>query len=985
MEQHIFRIARAGGIDTNPNLFIQRAAAFSSAATENGSATLLTRRSGTDMNGYLICSGAPGDMNAAIQLAQTVGARAETAELPDDLGETPVIGTLVYRPSPAMRETQSGIDPTELPRLLATAMPAGSWVSVTMRKPVNKERRWYTTWLANRLGTAVPTHHSVHPSAVAVTITAGGATRADVSALLHQVTAGMPGFDLDSDVIFPARFHTAAAGLPAGLILAAGTLLGTPYLPPAIAETISSISLQLFLLAAAIAVPGVLALLGKIKSPDAKLRARLGKGMFRIPAVRGRRPAAPRKERIVRGSRTVNDVKVPYERVIPASDGDYPMHRTVFLLGPSVVVGMVSPNAGAVSGEKVTLSRSVPPAMGIPVGPMLGHESGNPAYLSARDAFAGTAVLGVPNSGKSLLIRSIFGWHCLERVAPSGQKGYPGANTTLIAFESKGDGVDKYKGWASTMGDTAISIDVADPASAAIDLFAVPGDISQRASFFVNAMVYAFGEQAIGDRSFATLSAVLTAGLAVTDELIDSMTLTEEASHIIVPGESPLYYGHVLLGAYSDQTSMDLYLGLKGAMTLARSKHQPNPNLELAVMAIAFLFEGKSESARRTFVEAPRSKTAQLLAIGSWWLPTRRRTTWDSILDQHLSVVINTGSSPSGRMLDDNANQQISSMLMFSMQNAVKRVCSGWQEANRNVAIFADELSLLAGNSPEVLGWLRDQGRSFGIRAFLATQRPEQLPPLLRNNLLSYGTLVSFAQIDAATAREVAGAMGEEWTQDDIQHLEPFHVLVRSHVEQRRQSAFIVKLPNFEADMPGYPAAQGYELPAARAHKQLTSFQAVDLARAAIAEDEPAPIQAPLYGSIPGVPVNAPSSIYDRQDYPTQAPPAAAAPIREPARPIAPAAPAPVQNHYPDIEDVEDFVPPAPLPVFQYEDNDFGDAPAVPPRPQVQQPAPPVQQQAPAAAPAAPARPAHFPVPPAMKPKPARPASIGFDDDDLFP
>lgn len=96
------------------------------------------------------------------------------------------------------------------------------------------------------------------------------------------------------------------------------------------------------------------------------------------------------------------------------------------------------------------------------------------------------------------------------------------------------------------------------------------------------------------------------------------------------------------------------------------------------------------------------------------------------------------------------------------------------------------------------------------VRPFLATQRPEQLPPLLRNNLLSYGTLVSFAQIDSATAKEVAGAMGEEWTQEDIQHLEPCDVLVRSHVEPRRQSAFIVKLPNYEADVADYPATQGY-------------------------------------------------------------------------------------------------------------------------------------------------------------------------------
>lgn len=77
MEQRIYRLARAGGIDTNPTLFMQRAGTFASAATEYGTATLLTRRSGTDMNGYLILAGKAAESAAALQLAQTVGARSD--------------------------------------------------------------------------------------------------------------------------------------------------------------------------------------------------------------------------------------------------------------------------------------------------------------------------------------------------------------------------------------------------------------------------------------------------------------------------------------------------------------------------------------------------------------------------------------------------------------------------------------------------------------------------------------------------------------------------------------------------------------------------------------------------------------------------------------------------------------------------------------------------------------------------------------------
>ncbi len=813
MEQRIFRLSRAGGIDTNPTAFTQRAGTFASAATNSGQATLLTRREPSGLNGYLILPAHSLGTNTPLHLAHTVGARAEESTLPDDLGDTPAIGTLNYKPSPALRETQSGIDPAELPRLLANALPEGSWVAVTMRKPSNKERKFYTPWLANRLGTAVPTHHSTSPAAIAVTITAGGSSREEVTSLLSQVTAGLPGFDLDSGVRFAARHHTAVFGLPVGLALAAATLFGLPHLPTEYAHYLPSFTAPLlYALSGVAAVLGVAALTGRLTAPEAKLRARLARPVFLSPATRTARPRPPRKEQTIRGHRRdSNGEKVAYEKFIPASDGDYPLAPSTFMVGPNVVVGMVSPHAGAVSGAAATRARATPPVMLQPIGPVLGTNDDGSAHLSAAAMLFGVAVVGKPGSGKSLLVRSLFGWHCLERVNPSGKPGHPGMNNTLIAFESKGDGVAKYVDWAHQLGDKVLVIDVADPRTRGIDLFAVPGDNAAKALFFTNAMKYTFGADAIGHRSFPTIVSVLTAAMAVDARVLDSIEGRDERT--LKHGMSPIYYAYQLLAGTSDKIAVQLAHGIKALGVKLRERGEPDEVLEQAYIAISSLFEDRTESARRAFLEPPRNKFEQLLIMEDWWSPARKKVSWTDILEGHHSVVINTGSSPSGTLLDDEQNQQISSLLMFSLQNALKRTCSGWLEAGRSVSLFADELSLLAGTSPEVVGWIRDQGRSYGIRAMLATQRPEQLGAALRNNFLTYSTLISFAQTDVTTASEVAANVGSngEWTTEDIQHLEPFHVVVRSEVDQRRQSAFIVKLPNSEADIPSFAHAQGYD------------------------------------------------------------------------------------------------------------------------------------------------------------------------------
>lgn len=809
VDTQLIRLLRTGTLETNPTQFIQRANTFAASIARGGAATLLARRDATGLRAAALLDAKAVAANATLNLAHAVGARAEPGELPTDLADVPAIGHLVHTPSVVLRETQAGIDPGELPRLLANAMPEDSWVAVTMRSPSNKERKRHSAWLAHRLGTAVPTHHSTGTNAMVATITAGGPGEAEVEALLAQVAAGLPGFDLETETVFPRTRHRAWAGLPAALALAAAAVIGVPLVPAAAwayAPFLHAWAQPLLFAAAALAgVVGAAAWTGRLPSPDTLLRRSLARGVFPAPPARAAAPAAPRKESTVRKH---NPDGSTWEKHISASDGDYPLAPSTFLVGPSVVTALVSPHAGAISGAAATAERTAPPAVREDIGPVLGETEDGPVHLSAAALLFGTAIVGLPGGGKSVLVRTLFGWHCLERVNPSGRPGYPGRANTLIAFESKGDGVARYQQWAAKTGDTLLVVDAGDMSTPAIDLFAVDGDDQSRAVFFVNAMQYAFGHDAIGDRSFETLCSVFTAALTVDDDLLAGIDGLDP--RIVEPGRSPIYYAHILLGGRGDQAGVDLANGIRAHATRMRERGTPDARRDKAWMELMPLYDGKTESNRRTFVEAPRNKVSAMLDMEYWWAPVRPRVSWAEILERHLSVVVNTGSSTSGRVLEENQNHILSSMLMFGLRHAVIRTCSGWLEMGRSVTVFADELALLAGTSHEIVAWIRDQGRSFGLRAVLATQRPEQLGQSLRNNFLTYQTLISFAQSDVTTSNEIASNAGGDWTGADVQHLEPYQVLVRTAVDQRRQPAFTVKLPYWEDDVAGFAVAQGY-------------------------------------------------------------------------------------------------------------------------------------------------------------------------------
>lgn len=796
----LWRMARSGTVAPDSSNIVQRARPFGAAVHHLRGAAIVSVRGASDVNSFLLApwrGDGESSKKAASHLANSVGARAVPEDQLPDLSSVPAMGRLVARPqSVASRDSQSGADPTEVARLVARVAQPGSWVAATLRKPTGRELTRTRDWYRHRL--AAQTHHTNEGEAVVATLYAGGRSADEVRSLLTQVAAALPGFDIEVSVEMFSKVApmTVWSALSLGLWGGAGVL--APDLLPGMQWGPLSPGWDA---SAALSIPPALVSLGvatdTIPTRASRMRRRRDDGRLPAPARNHGRVRKPH------GEKTQAD-----GRIVPAFGGDYPLAATSFLLGPSVLVGLAAPHAGAASGANVTESRSAPPALLDDIGPVVGFagEEEQQVHASARDQIAGTGIMGIPGAGKSVLVRLMYAWNVLERVAPSSLPGRPGERNALIAFENKGDGAQVYQRWASTLGDTCLRVDLADAATPAIDVFDVPGDARQRASLFVNAMKYAFEDGAIQERSFETLMAVVTAAQLVTPEM---------AKSALMPPSHPVIYAHVLLCGNGDEAGVRLAEQLFAAAAEASDVDTPAAReLVAAVRALGPLYGPKvNPGNRRTLCEAPRSKIGLLAEADMWWDPDRPTIAWRDVLRNHLNVVVNTGVTDNGVLVTDHLTGHMSSVLMYCLKDAIMRNCSGWDADGRSVSIFADELSLLAGSSPEVISWLRAQGRSYGVRPVLATQWPDQLTAKVRSAVMSFGTFFWFTQNNVEVVAEAVRDLsvdGSLWTEADISGLGPYRAVVRAQVGKQRQPAVPVSIAWWEDDMGSFAAFQGY-------------------------------------------------------------------------------------------------------------------------------------------------------------------------------
>ena len=764
-----FQLTKAGNIDPNPMTIKGKSASALSVAPDGS--TLVTRRDDDGLHHMVVLPDSEDAARVAFGLAQAISARSDECETPN-LSDVRAIASLEYdRGTVIGNNTQAGSDIAMVVDAVASSLQPGEWVAFAVRRPRKLEMRRYKRWTDHR---RVGMHHSLEAGAVLSAMWAGGRSTASARGLLKRVSGSLPGFDLRTKTRVLRRTGLGSAYWAAAAVSGCAGYLFSDWLGWAAA--------------AVAALAGILTIAGRLPSRGKRIRDMMFRGLVPAPAAGLIPPSRPRS--------AGTDSK---GNVVAESAGDYPFTPGAFLLGAVLPLSIIAPHAGADSGVTSTKTRIAPPVLRDRVGPFIGTSQAAPVYLSDGDRWQGLFCVGQAGSGKSAFLQALWGYDALAKNT---------VQHTMIALDTKGDGLSsrEYSDWARAAGASFTRIDFADEESQfGIELFPTTGSAVNRARRVVSALKYVFGEDSIGAESFDTLTRVMTAACTVTDDLAAQVAGVE-------PGRSPFYYANILLSNRGDDLGKDL----AAAITDRASREAAVVGTDIydaAEMLRPIYDPHRTVAQRSQLLKAPRTKVAPLMAAEHWW-SRPRRATWEHILTSHAAIIINTGKSQNGYMADKELVSQMSALIMYSLHEEIQRCCDGWFEAGRSVSIYADELKHIAGSSADVVSWIRNDARSFGVRAVFATQYPEQLEPRVRDAVMGFGTLVAYAQQNPTVCETIVRTIsidGSPWSTADVSGLPQYEAIVRTQYRQTAQAAFTVAIPDFRSQRgPEFAAVQGF-------------------------------------------------------------------------------------------------------------------------------------------------------------------------------
>ncbi|MBT1164558.1 hypothetical protein [Bifidobacterium felsineum] len=434
----------------------------------------------------------------------------------------------------------------------------------------------------------------------------------------------------------------------------------------------------------------------------------------------------------------------------------YAFQRSTMPLPPGALAAICRPDANRTA--TVAVLDRMPQALENCDGPVLGSDvDGRPVRMSKDAMYGGVFLMGEPGGGKSNMMHGVCGW----------MTGRHHTGDVLVDLESKGgDSIPILKRF---MPD-ALIIDVNDPNTPMIDLLGA-GSPAERADRFATLMQSALGVQQVGPQSriqlrdavYVALNAIPMSGF---DARCRSMGVDRPKDWVACAARllardgvrDARALGHACTLACDDPDVTAAVERLHGGVT-----DRGTPKIRDGELA--------------QLLRAPMNKM-DLLASAPWLASGRPLVSWDRIIrrsDTHpdARLIVNLGAAlkpdEDGRHRDlpDGTRRLVGALLFRGLKDEIVASCMGWQTKGRAFRLLIDETTDVlgadgadTGGNADILAWLREKGRAYGVQLVAGTQNTTQLDGELLASVTGLMTVGTFVLRTDLTAVPAAAAVG---------------------------------------------------------------------------------------------------------------------------------------------------------------------------------------------------------------------------------
>lgn len=473
----------------------------------------------------------------------------------------------------------------------------------------------------------------------------------------------------------------------------------------------------------------------------------------------------------------------------------YAFQRSTFPLPPGALAAVCTPPARR--RGRVSELTERPDALQGADGPILGVDANGVETRMWRAAsYGGIMLFGEPGGGKSNLMHGIMG----------GMASQHRTGDLLVAFESKG--ADSIPILHRLIPRLRV-IDLNDPHTPMIGLLG-DGTPEQKAGRFADLMRRALGDEQVGARSRIQIrDAVLASLIALDDPDFPRRCL---AKGVDAPDDWVTSSAR-LLGSE----------GIRDARALGQAASRADTRAAACIERLHGPVRENGQPQIRdgdlaNMLQAPMNKLDLLAQAPVLYRADRPTLTFaqvtalsasrdDMLLVVNLGPAVTPAADGSHPAMPDDTRRLVGALLFRGLKDQVERSCAGWQEQNRHVRLFVDELAdVLGGTSggdkggnADIFEWFRERGRGFGVELVLGSQNPLQLDDRLLASVTGFQTVGSFVLRTPVTALPAAQAVGVE--PERIMSLPRYAIAVRTPgapPDLASQPPMILHVPYFD-------------------------------------------------------------------------------------------------------------------------------------------------------------------------------------------